>query len=476
MMGKGKTAVEERREVGFAPALFVFVFLFVAILCGTRLFGTTAHIPLVLASVVAAIVAICNGYRWSELQDGMGETIKATCIGILIMPIIGMVVGTWMLGGIVPTMIYYGLTWLSPKIFLVATCLICTMVSLAVGSSWTTMGTVGVALMGVGAGLNVPMGMTAGAIISGAYFGDKMSPLSDCTNLTSAVVGTDLFGHIKNMLRTTTPAYCTALILYAILGFKVVGNSANTDTITLYLNTLADSFHIGPVMMIPPLCVLVMVVFKVSAIPGLLGVTFLGGIFAVAFQGRSLAEVFAAAYTGVSMDTGVEAINKLVNRGGLSSMMDTVALILIALCFAGIVEKSGMIRTVVNKILSRAKGEKAIMTTAFFATLFTNFATGVVYVAFVLPGRMFRQTFLDHDLHPKNLSLILEDVGSLVAPFCPWSTDCAFIMGALGVSLTQYAPFMFLAILNPLVCMFFIWSGIGIVHIDPSQRDMEIIP
>ena len=469
-----KEPAQTRRQVGLWPSLLVFVFLFVSILAGTRLFGTSAHIPLVLASVAAAIVAIASGYTWKELESGMGETIKATCIGILIMPIIGMVVGTWMLGGIVPTMIYYGLTWLSPKIFLVATCLICTMVSLSVGSSWTTMGTVGVALMGVGAGLNVPAGITAGAIISGAYFGDKMSPLSDCTNLTSAVVGTDLFGHIKNMLRTTTPAYCTALVLYAVLGIRVAGNSANTDTIRLYLETLAGSFNISPVMLIPPLCVLVMVVFKVSAIPGLIGVTFLGGIFAMAFQGRSLSQVFAAAYTGVSMDTGVEAINKLVNRGGLSSMMDTVALILIALCFAGIVEKAGMIDTVVHAILARAKGEKAVMTTAFFATLFTNFATGVVYVAFVLPGRMFRQTFLDHNLHPKNLSLILEDVGSLVAPFCPWSTDCAFIMGALGVSLSQYAPFMFLAILNPLICMFYIWTGIGIVHITPEQKEQEI--
>ena len=475
-MSQSTSKVEKKAPVGFGKSALVFVFTFVFILSGILLFGTSAHMPLVLAGCVAAIVGVASGYKWSELEAGMSDTIKASAPAILIMLIIGMVIGTWMLGGIVPTMIYYGLTWISPKIFLVTACLLCTLVSTFTGSSWSTMGTVGVALMGVGSGLGVNPGMTCGAIISGAYFGDKMSPLSDTTNLAPAMAGTTVFSHMKHMVYTTTPSYIIAIIIYAVLGFSVVGENADLGTIDLYLETLSANFNISPWMLIPPICVLLMVIFKVPAIPGLLGVAALGGVFAMVFQGAHLSQVLASAYTGVSLDTGVEAINKLVNRGGLSSMLDTIALILIALAFAGIVERTGMVHSIVEKILTHAKSDKAMMTTAVFSTLFTNFATGVQYVALVLPGRMFRETFRERNLHPKNLSRILEDVGTLCAPFCPWSTDGAFILGTLGVATAQYAPFMFFAMFNPIMSLICIWSGWTIQYMDPSQKDEDIIP
>ena len=475
-MSQSTSKVEKKAPVGFGKSALVFVFTFVFILSGILLFGTSAHMPLVLAGCVAAIVGVASGYKWSELEAGMSDTIKASAPAILIMLIIGMVIGTWMLGGIVPTMIYYGLTWISPKIFLVTACLLCTLVSTFTGSSWSTMGTVGVALMGVGSGLGVNPGMTCGAIISGAYFGDKMSPLSDTTNLAPAMAGTTVFSHMKHMVYTTTPSYIIAIIIYAVLGFSVVGENADLGTIDLYLETLSANFNISPWMLIPPICVLLMVIFKVPAIPGLLGVAALGGVFAMVFQGAHLSQVLASAYTGVSLDTGVEAINKLVNRGGLSSMLDTIALILIALAFAGIVERTGMVHSIVEKILTHAKSDKAMMTTAVFSTLFTNFATGVQYVALVLPGRMFRETFRERNLHPKNLSRILEDVGTLCAPFCPWSTDGAFILGTLGVATAQYAPFMFFAMFNPIMSLICIWSGWTIQYMDPTLKNEDIIP
>ena len=475
-MSQSTSKVEKKAPVGFGKSALVFVFTFVFILSGILLFGTSAHMPLVLAGCVAAIVGVASGYKWSELEAGMSDTIKASAPAILIMLIIGMVIGTWMLGGIVPTMIYYGLTWISPKIFLVTACLLCTLVSTFTGSSWSTMGTVGVALMGVGSGLGVNPGMTCGAVISGAYFGDKMSPLSDTTNLAPAMAGTTVFSHMKHMVYTTTPSYIIAIIIYAVLGFSVVGENADLGTIDLYLETLSANFNISPWMLIPPICVLLMVIFKVPAIPGLLGVAALGGIFAMVFQGAHLSQVLASAYTGVSLDTGVEAINKLVNRGGLSSMLDTIALILIALAFAGIVERTGMVHSIVEKILTHAKSDKAMMTTAVFSTLFTNFATGVQYVALVLPGRMFRETFRERNLHPKNLSRILEDVGTLCAPFCPWSTDGAFILGTLGVATAQYAPFMFFAMFNPIMSLICIWSGWTIQYMDPALKNEDIIP
>ena len=475
-MSESSATVAKKAPVSFWKAVFVFVVTFACILIGIIKFGTSAHMPLVIAAGVAAIVGVASGYKWSEMEEGMSETIKASAPAILIMLIIGMVIGTWILGGVVPTMIYYGLTWISPKVFLVTACLLCTLVSTFTGSSWSTMGTVGVALMGVGAGLGVNPGMTCGAIISGSYFGDKMSPLSDTTNLAPAMAGTTVFTHIKHMVYTTTPSYIVAMIIYAVMGFTVVGDSADMETIDLYLETLSANFNISPWMLIPPICVLLMVVFKVPAIPGLIGVAVLGGIFAAIFQGAHLSEILASTYTGVSMDTGVEAINKLLNRGGLSSMLDTIALILIALAFAGIVERTGMVHSIVEKILTVAKSDKALMTTAVFSTLFTNFATGAQYVALVLPGRMFRESFRERNLHPKNLSRILEDVGTLCAPFCPWSTDGAYILGTLGVATAQYAPFMFFAMLNPIMSLICIWSGWTIEYIDPAQKNEEIIP
>ena len=468
---------KKKAPVSFGKSVAVFVFVFAAILTGMMVLGTSAHMPLVISAGVAAVVAVLSGFTWDELEKGISECFKASAPALLIMLIIGMVVGTWMLGGIIPTMIYYGLKILSPSIFLLASCLLCTMVSTFTGSSWTTMGTVGVALIGVGEALSIPLGMTVGAIISGAYFGDKMSPLSDTTNLAPAMAGTTVFTHIKHMVFTTTPSYILAIIAYAVLGFVVIGDgSANMDTVNLYMDTLQANFNISPIMLIPPICVLLMVVFKVPAIPGLIGVSVLGGIFAIVFQGESLSNILAATYTGVSMDTGVAEINRLVCRGGLSSMLDTIALIMIALGFAGIVETSGIVGSIVGKILEHAKSDKAMMTTAVFATLFTNFATGAQYVALVLPGRMFRQTFRDRNLHPKNLSRILEDVGTLCAPFCPWSTDGAYILGTLGCATAAYAPFMFFAMLNPIMSLICIWTGWTIERITDEQKALDIIP
>jgi len=470
-----ETATSKKPEVGFAKSAIVFVLAIAIILYGIVGLGTSAHIPVTVAACIAAIVGRMSGFTWAEMERGMSETIKASAPAVLIMLIIGMVIGTWVLGGIVPTMIYYGLSWLSPKIFLMASVLLCMMVSTFTGSSWTTMGTVGVALVGVGQGLNVPLGMTVGAIICGAYFGDKMSPLSDTTNLAPAMAGTTVFTHVKHMCFTAGPSILLTLVIFAVIGFTVVGDNADMNTVKLYMDTLSSNFNIGLQMLIPPLCVLLMVIFKVPAIPGLIGVAALGGIFAALFQGADLKTIVASLYTGVSMDTGVAEINRLVNRGGLSSMLDTIGLILIALGFAGIIESTGMVHSIVNKILAHAKSDKALMTAALFTTLFCNFATAAQYVALVLPGRMYRQAFRDRNLHPKNLSRILEDVGTICAPFCPWSTDGVYILATLGCATAAYAPYMFFAMLCPLVSLICIWTGWTIEYIDPALKDQDII-
>jgi NhaC family Na+:H+ antiporter len=457
-------------KVGLGKAVFVFIFLFASLLLTIKVFGGSPHIPLAMAAIVAGILAVQSGFEWSFIEEGIKETIKMSSQAIIIMLAIGAIIGTWILGGVVPTMIYYGLKVLSPGIFLIATCIICSIVSVATGSSWSTAGTIGVALMGVGTGLGISPGMTAGAIISGSYFGDKMSPLSDTTNLAPAMAGADLFDHIKHMIYTTGPSYLIAIVIFGILGRGYADKAIDASTISLYLDTLGSNFNINPVMFIPPLLVIFMVIKKVPALPALVGSSLLGCVFAGVFQGAGISQMIASAHYGFSIDTGVEVINNLLNRGGINSMMWTISLILISLSFAGIVEKSGMIQVIVEKILTYAKTNRSLVTATLLTTVFTNFATGVQYVALIIPGRMYRDVYKERKLHPKNLSRALEDTGTLVAPMVPWSTDAAFMTGALGVSPFAYIPFCFLNFINPIVAVVYAQLGLTIVKMDDETE------
>lgn len=457
------------KNMTFGKSVFVFIFVIVSLLTVTVALGGPAHVAMLIAAIAAGIVAIISGFTWEELQDGIGDTIKAAVPAILILLAIGVIIGVWLLGGIVPSMIYYGLKILSPSIFLLASCLICAVIATATGSSWSTIGTIGVALMGIGAGLGVPAGMTAGAIISGAYFGDKMSPLSDTTNLAPAMAGTDIFTHIRHMIFTTGPSFLIALVIYGVLGFKFAENNFDTALVELYTSTLADTFYISPLMFIPPLLVIVMVIKKIPALPGLIAVAFLGCLFAVIFQGASPQDMISSAFSGFSIETGVAEVDKLLNRGGLTSMMEIICLILISLSFAGIVEKSGMVRIVIEKALKNAKKDSTVITITLLSTIFTNFATGVQYVALIIPGRMFKDVYKERGLHPKNLSRALEDTGTLCAPFVPWGTDAAFLTGVLGVTTGVYAPFCFLNLINPVISLICAQTGWTIAKIDKTS-------
>ena len=448
---------ERQKNMTFTKSVFVFAFVVAALLTVTVGLGGPAHVAMLIAAIVAGIVAVGSGYSWNELQDGIGDTIKAAVPAILILLAIGVIIGVWLLGGIVPTMIYYGLKILSPSVFLLASCLICAVIATATGSSWSTVGTIGVALMGIGSG--VPAGMTAGAIISGAYFGDKMSPLSDTTNLAPAMAGTDIFTHIRHMIYTTGPSFIIALIIYGIIGIKFAGNNFDYSLVELYTSTLKDIFYISPIMLIPPVLVIVMVIKKIPALPGLIAVALLGCVFALAFQRAELQSVITSAFSGFSIETGVSEVDKLLNRGGMTSMMEIICLILISLSFAGIVEKSGMVNTVIERALRNAKKDSTVITATLLSTIFTNFATGVQYVALIIPGRMFKDIYRERGLHPKNLSRALEDTGTLCAPFVPWGTDAAFLSGVLGVTTGIYAPFCFLNLINPIVSLICAQTG-----------------
>lgn len=462
---------KREKNMTFGRAVFVFVFVVASLLTVTIGLDGTPHIAMFISAIVAGIVAVLSGYTWDELQEGIGDTIKAAVPAILILLAIGIIMGVWLLGGIVPTMIFYGLEILSPSIFLLASCLICAVIATATGSSWSTIGTIGVALMGIGAGLGVPAGMTAGALISGAYFGDKMSPLSDTTNLAPAMAGTDIFTHIRHMIFTTGPSFLIALVVFGIMGIRFAGNDFDNGIATVYLDTLQENFMISPIMLIPPILVIAMVAMRVPALPGLIAVAFLGAIFAVIFQGSSIQEVITSAFSGFQIETWSTEVDKLLNRGGMTSMMEIICLILISLSFAGIVEKSGMVRVIIEKALKSAKKDSTVITVTLLATIFTNFATGVQYVALIIPGRMFKDIYKERGLHPKNLSRALEDTGTLCAPFVPWGTDAAFLSGVLGVTVGVYAPFCLLNYINPIVSLICAQTGWTIAKIDSESAE-----
>ncbi|MEW6623538.1 MAG: Na+/H+ antiporter NhaC [Bacillota bacterium] len=456
----------ESKKPSFGAAIFSILFLVAALSFTLLVLGGDPHIPLVLAAVVASLVAIKSGFKWSEIEEGALAGINAAMKAIIILMIIGMIIGSWMLGGVVPAMIYYGLMLLNPSIFLVAICLIACITSLATGSSWTTAGTVGVAAIGIGQGLGVPLYMVAGAVVSGAYFGDKMSPLSDTTNLAPAVTGAELFDHIRHMVYTVTPSLIIALILYAILGAKFVSGTASTENVDLIMTTLGEEFTINPLLLLPAVLVILMVAFKIPAIPGLIGGVILGSLFAVIFQGADLGSVVDALHYGYEGGTGVELVDDLLTRGGLDSMMWSISLIFAALAFGGIMERTRMLEALVEKILSIAKSTGSLVVSTILTCIGINLIAADQYLAIVIPGRMYAPAYKDKGLHPKNLSRVLEDSGTMTSALIPWNTCGAFMFATLGVHPFAYLPFAFLNLLNPIVSAFYGFTGITMEKID----------
>jgi NhaC family Na+:H+ antiporter len=418
------------------------------------------QMALLVSALVAAVVAIVNGFKWAYLEKGIMANIGRSTQAILILFTVGIMIATWIAGGIVPALIYYGLMILSPGIFLAAACVICCIVSLATGSSWTTAGTVGIALMGVGAGLGIPPAMTAGAAISGAYFGDKMSPLSDTTNLAPAVAGSTLFDHISHMVFTTGPSLIAALVIYIVLGLGHSG-SADTTQVDMLMRMMKENFYISPVLIIPPLCVIAMVVFKVPALPGLFGGVILGIICAVVFQGANLGELITiTAYDGFVSETGDAFMDELLTRGGFAGMYYTVGLIICSMTFGGILDSSNILKNLCELLLKRAKSTGSLVLSTLCTCIVVNLISSDQYLSIVLPGRMYKEAFEDKRLKNKNLSRCLEDAGTLTSPLIPWNSCGTFMSTMLGVPTVAYLPYCFLNLINPLVSIFYGFTGI----------------
>lgn len=432
-----------------------------------------AHIALICAATVAAVVAIANGWKWAYLEQGILASINRSMQACLILAIVGAMIASWMAGGTIPSMMYYGIKIISPSIFLFTACLLCSIVALATGSSWSTAGSMGVALIGVGTALGFSSVMTAGAVISGAYFGDKMSPLSDTTNMAPAVAGAQLFDHIKHMIWTTGPSLIIALVVYLVMGFIHSGGEADVSTIDEILEFITASSGVSVLYLLPPVFVIAAVALKLPAIPSLLGGVFLGVPFMI-IQGTPATEIFNILNNGVEAEipegasTVIEELGSLLSASGLQGMFWTISLILCAMCFGGIVDCTGIMGSIAAVLLKIAKGRGGLVSATLVSCLVVNAICCDQYLAIILPGRMFKEAFEDMKLAPKNLSRCLEDCGTITSNFFPWNTCGATMRTFLGVG-NGYIPYAILNWVNPLISLFYGFTGISMVKM--SEED-----
>lgn len=466
-MDKAKEA--NKREIPFWAAIIPLLVMIVSIGFAVIKFGQDPHIPILIAAIAAGVVAYFYGFKWKEIEESVYNGIRLVLPGVAIIMLVGVVIGAWIGGGVVATMVYYGLKLISPSWFLVSITLICVIVSLSIGSSWSTMGTVGVAGMGIGLSMGLPAPMVAGAIISGSYFGDKMSPLSDTTIMASGLTKTDIVDHIKHMFYTTIPGLVIALTVYFFLGRNAAKTGLNSSDIQETLTVLQDSFVISPLLLIVPLAVIILVARKVPAIPAIIVGIVLGFLSQIFVQGGNGGDAFSALYSGFVIESGNELVDELFNRGGLDSMMFTVSLVLVAMAFGGILENTGMLQSILNQILKIAKTSKSIIPATILSSFTMNVTCADQYISIVVPSRMYAKLYRDKRLHSKNLSRALEDGGTLTSVFVPWNSCALFIFAALGVSAFQYAPYAILNFIVPIISIIYALTGFTIEKISETE-------
>lgn len=469
---------------------FIPIFILVILLAiNVIVFGSGAtdgpnQIALVLAASVAGIVSWRLGHSWEEIEISIVKSISSAMGAMLILLVIGSLSGAWLLSGIVPAMIYYGLKIMNPTFFLFAACIVCAIVSLATGSSWSTIATVGIALLGIGKTLGIHEGVIAGALISGAYFGDKMSPLSDTTNLAPAMAGTDLFTHIRYMVITTVPTLTITLIIFFVWGFTLdTAGVVNTDAV---LTSIDNAFNLNPILFLVPALVLFMIVRKVPAIPALLVGSILGGIFAIIFQPQIIAQVsgitgdpvkssFVAVMKSLALSINIQTdnamISELLSSGGMAGMLNTIWLILGAMIFGGVMESCGLLKRIVEEIIKWAHSTGSLVASTAVTSIFFNLTAGDQYMAIAVPGRMFADTYRKRGYKPELLSRTLEDAGTVTSVLVPWNTCGATQSKVLGISTWTYAPYCFFCIISPMMTVLMAYLNYKIRRLDDAPTE-----
>jgi NhaC family Na+:H+ antiporter len=482
-----------KKKVTLLHALIPVVFLIallslnvIGVFGDDALSGSNQFI-LMLSAAVAALVGANRKYTWVEMLEGVEQSIKSTTGALLILLLIGALAGSWMISGIVPAMIYYGLQILRPEIFLPAAAVICALVSLATGSSWSTTATVGIALIGIGDAMGMNTAMVAGAVVSGAYFGDKISPLSDTTNLAPAMAGTDLFTHIRYMLYTTVPSFVITLIIFIFLSFSFE-TTADVNNIDPILNELDTLFHITPWLFLAPALVIFLIIKKLPALPAIFIGALAGVLFAGIFQHDLLVQLnsgealsFTSTYkllmNSLTVEVGYPAqhpvLVDLLGSGGMSGMLPTVWLVLAAMTFGGVMEACGFLRVISESLLKLATGTASLIATTVGTCVALNITASDQYLAIVVPGRMYADAYRKRRLAPENLSRTLEDSGTVTSVLIPWNTCGAYQSGVLGVETFAYLPYAFFNILSPFMTLIFAIFDIKIRQLTQKDTPLE---
>ena len=474
------------RSIRLSEALFPLIALIVMLAINVFYFKDASldgsnQFVLLLGGAVAAIVGFAKGVSYEEMMNAVADNLKSTSSALLILLMVGALSGTWLLSGIIPTMIYYGIQLLNPSIFLLVSVLVCALISVATGSSWTTSATVGIALIGVGNAMGIPMGMTAGAILSGAYFGDKMSPLSDTTNLAAAMAGTDLFTHIRYMLYTTVPTLVITLIVFGILSFKIEPAAA-VETASL-LNAITESFTITPWLFSVPVLVIALIVRKTPPLAALLIGTLGGAVAALMFQPeliRTLSgstelnfeSVYITLLNAITVDLAVESSNTVLNdlftSGGMAGMLGTIWLIICAMVFGGVMESIGALSKITAALLKLSKSTFGLVANTVGSCLALNVTASDQYLAIVVPGKMFAKAYEQKGLAPENLSRTIEDSGTVTSVLVPWNTCGAYHSSVLGVSVFEYFGYAVFNYVSPFMTLLFAALSLKIRKLVPS--------
>ncbi|HSG82249.1 MAG TPA: Na+/H+ antiporter NhaC [Gemmatimonadota bacterium] len=459
------------RRPSTLESVLPFVVMAILLGLGYGVYKLRIEVLLLVAAAVAGLVASRLGYSWAELQDGIIEGIAKALPAALILVCVGALISSWIAAGTIPVLLQLGLRSISPRFFLATACVLCSLVSLFTGTSWGTVGTMGIALMGIAAGLGIPMGAAAGAVVAGAYFGDKISPFSDTTNLAPVAAQSNLFDHIRHMLWTTVPAWILGLLVYLVVGVGS-GTGASPERVEAILGTLADAFVMSPWTLLPLPVVLYFAIRKRPTIPGILLASAIAGVIAVVVQGESIPAVAEAMVSGYVAHTGDASVDGLLSRGGMGPMMEVTLIVFAAFSFAGIVNRAGFLDVVLGILLKTARTTGQLVATTVASTIFTALITGSSYLTILLPGELFAPAYKARGLAAKNLSRTLEDSGTVVVPLIPWSAAGVFMAATLDVPTLSYLPWAVLNYTGFLFAMLYGFIGIGIA---PRVRDDETL-
>lgn len=452
------------KKPSFGIALLIVLFLFAIIIAQIIVVKSPdIHMTLVFSIAFAVVLLMATGTKWSVIEEGVMHGCKIATIPMLILMFIGMLIPTLIAAGTIPALIYYGLKIISPSVFLLTVAIICGVSSMCTGSSWTTGGTFGVAFMGISMGLGIPPALTAGAVVSGAVIGDKLSPLSDSTNLAAGVCETNLFKHIKSMMYTTVPAFVISLVIYGIIGAKYSAKSIDTTAVDSILTGLSASFKISPtyalISLIPLAIIIGLAVKKVSALMAMVIASLVAMVVAMVAQGYSVIEMMSYMNYGFKIDAGVESVNKLLNRGGIQAMMWTVSLGYLGLSYGGILEVTGTLEALINKMSVVTNKARNLIITHLFSSIFINIISASQYVAIIIPGRMYLPSYRKLGIRSDVASRTCEDSGTVTSPLVPWGLCGVFFTGALGVNTLAYLPYAFLCYLTPIVAAVYACTG-----------------